>query len=76
MRGYGDWRSWPWRGRRQRGPVGSAAATRTSFLGAAAAASAASLCSLPSLLTGLVRREVTADAVDTTNDAGVHSASG
>ena len=58
---------------RSRG-VGAAAATRAGFLGAAA--SAASLCSIPSLLTGLVSREVTADAVDTADDAGVHSASG
>jgi hypothetical protein len=69
-------RSWPWCGCRQRGPVGSTAATARSRGVGPAATSAASLCSIPSLLTGLISREVTADAVDTTDDVGVHSASG
>ena len=39
-------------------------------------ASATSLCSIPSPLTDLASREVTADAVDTADDAGVHGVSG
>jgi hypothetical protein len=55
MQGNGNCRSRPGRGCRQRGPVGSATATRSDGLGAAAsvdsAAPSASLCSIPSRLT-------------------------
>jgi hypothetical protein len=91
MRGHGDCGNRHWRGRCQRGSVGSASPAGPGGLGAtpaatgmgtasatllgAAASSARALYSVPSLLTGSVRREVTADAVDAANDDGVHSVS-
>jgi hypothetical protein len=89
MRGYGDRRNRHWRGRCQRGlggppppPTGPVAwgppppawgTTPATGMGTATA-SARTLSSVPSLLTGSVSREVTADAVDAANDEPVSTA--
>ena len=90
MWGYGDRRDRHWRGCCQRGLGGSAAATAwPGGLGATATrlgttpatgmgttpASAGTLSSVPSLLTGSVSSEVTADAVDAANGEPVSTAS-
>jgi len=89
MWGYGDRRNRHWRGRCQRGLGGAAATAWPGGLGATATrlgttpatgmgtatASARTLSSVPSLLTGSVNREVTADAVDAANDEPVSTAS-